>query len=176
MNKEHDATLSGLKTAIRMEIDGKEFYLKISEESSNEAGKKLLKQLSSEEDIHRKVFERIYKEISANEGWPESKIDPDGIKRLKTVFSEAMNAMKRNPAAFTTELTSVQKAMDMENKTYDFYISRSARAVHNAEKKLYQEIAAQEKEHHRVLLDYYEFIKDPASWFVQKEHSSVDGG
>jgi len=87
-----------------------------------------------------------------------------------------MNAMKRNPAAFTTELTSVQKAMDMENKTYDFYISRSARAVHNAEKKLYQEIAAQEKEHHRVLLDYFEFLKDPASWYVQKEHSSVDGG
>jgi rubrerythrin len=176
MSKEHDAALSGLKTAVQMEIDGKEFYLKISKESSNEAGKILLKQLASEEDIHRKVFERIYKDISANEGWPESKIDPDGVKRLKTVFSEAMKAMKNNPATFATELSSVQKAMDMENKTYDFYVSRSTKAAHNAEKKLYQEIALQEKEHHRVLLDYYDFIKDPASWYVQKEHTSVDGG
>jgi hypothetical protein len=37
-------------------------------------------------------------------------------------------------------------------------------------------LAAQEGEHHLILLDYYEFLKDPAAWFVQKEHPSLDGG
>jgi rubrerythrin len=53
---------------------------------------------------------------------------------------------------------------------------RSSLAAYSGEKELYEEIAAQEKEHHRVLLDYFEFLKNPASWFVEKEHSSVDGG
>ncbi|GAH21770.1 unnamed protein product, partial [marine sediment metagenome] len=29
---------------------------------------------------------------------------------------------------------------------------------------------------HLVLLDYYEYLKDPAGWFVRKEHPSLDGG
>ena len=33
-----------------------------------------------------------------------------------------------------------------------------------------------EKEHQLVLLDYYEYLKDPAGWFVKKEHPSLDGG
>jgi rubrerythrin len=57
MAKEQDVTLAALKTSIQMEIDGKEFYIRSSQTSANEMGKKLLKQLSNEEDIHRKVFE-----------------------------------------------------------------------------------------------------------------------
>ena len=66
--------------------------------------------------------------------------------------------------------------MDMENKTLDFYNSRNKQAAFDAEKQLYEALAVQESEHHRILLDYYEFLKDPAAWYVQKEHTAVDGG
>jgi rubrerythrin len=176
MVKEQDVTLAALKTAIQMEIDGKEFYLQASQASKNEPGRKLLKQLSAEEDIHRKVFEKIYKNISAHKGWPETNISPDGIQRLETIFAGAVKAMGKDAITITTELTAIETAMDMENKTYYFYKKRSGLAAYSGEKELYEEIAAQEKEHHRVLLDYFEFLKNPAAWFVQKEHHSLDGG
>jgi rubrerythrin len=66
--------------------------------------------------------------------------------------------------------------MSMENETYDFYKSQSEKATYDAERQLYESLAVQEEEHHRVLLDYYEFLKNPAAWFVQKEHPSLDGG
>ena len=44
------------------------------------------------------------------------------------------------------------------------------------ERVFYQALSAQEKEHHLILLDYYEYLKDPAAWFVEKEHHSLDGG
>ena len=50
MTTEQDKTLEALQIAIQMEIDGKEFYLKASRESSNELGKKLLQALAGEED------------------------------------------------------------------------------------------------------------------------------
>jgi rubrerythrin len=75
-----------------------------------------------------------------------------------------------------TEIDAVETAMAMENKTYDFYRSRIPKAAYAAEKQFYEELAIQEKEHHRVLLDYYEFLKNPAAWFVEKEHPSLDGG
>jgi hypothetical protein len=36
-------------------------------------------------------------------------------------------------------------------------------------------VASEEKEHYLILLDYFEYLKDPAAWFVQKEHPSLDG-
>jgi rubrerythrin len=66
--------------------------------------------------------------------------------------------------------------MSLENKTYDFYKSRGGRAAYNAERDFYQTLAAEEREHHIILLDYYEYLKYPAGWFVSKEHPSLDGG
>jgi rubrerythrin len=176
MTQEQETTAGALKTAIQMEIDGKEFYLKSSRASTNELGRKLLKKLAAEEDIHRKVFEGIYKKISSQKGWPESKTSFDGGKGLWTVFAAAIKKMSKDTKTIPGEMEAIETAMDMENKTYDFYIKRSAMATFPGEKEFYEEIAAQEKEHHRALLDYFEFLKNPAAWFVQKEHPSLDGG
>ncbi len=175
MATEQATTLSALQTAIQMEIDGKQFYKESSKASPNKLGKKLLQRLSDEEDIHRKVFENIYKTIGAKKGWPEKKWTFDG-KGLRTVFAVAMEAMSKEYKPIPTELDAIQTGMDMENKTFDFYKKRSEMAGYAAEKELYEAIAAQEKEHHRVLLDYFEFLTNPAAYFVSKEHPSIDGG
>lgn len=175
MPGEQQTTLDALKTSIQMEIDGKEFYIKSSQASTNELGKQLLTRLSEEEDIHRHVFEKIYKSISAKKGWPDKKVEFDSGRRLKTIFARATEAMKNNPRAIPTEMDAVQKGMELENKTYDFYVKCSGLAAYPAEKTFYEDIAAQEKEHHRVLLDYFEFLTDPAAWYKVKEHQNVDG-
>jgi len=176
MTTEQDKTMGALQKAIQMEIDGKEFYLKASQASKNELGKKLLKSLAAEEDEHRKVFEGIYRAISAKKNWPDKEFHPDGGRGLRTIFAKALDQMDSGTKAMPDELDAVQTAMSMENETYDFYKSRSGKATFDAERKLYEALAVQEEEHHRVLLDYYEFLKNPAAWFVQKEHPSLDGG
>jgi rubrerythrin len=176
MSGEQQTTLAALKTSIQMEIDGKEFYLKSSEVSTNALGKQLLKRLSEEEDIHRQVFEKIYKNISSNLGWPEKKVTFDSGRRLKTIFARALETISANSSAIPSEMDAVQKGMAMENETYDYYVKRAGLAAYPGEKTFYDEVAAQEKEHHRVLQDYYDFLSDPAAWFRLKEHLSVDGG
>ena len=176
MANEQDRTLEAIKTAIQMEIDGKEYYLKASQASGNELGRKLLQQLAGEEDVHRQKFEQIFNAISTREGWPRVDYQPDGGQNLRTIFARATREMDTTAPAPASELDAVKTAMDMENKTYDFYNSQAQSAVHDAEKDFYQALMAQEREHHLVLLDYYEYLKDPAAWFVKSEHSSLDGG
>lgn len=176
MSGEQEATLKALETALQMEIDGKEFYLKASKASKNKLGKDLLKKLAAEEDIHRSVFQSIYNTIKSEKGWPDVKYHGDGGQGLRTIFAEAIENMDKNTQSIEEELDAIKTAMDMENKTWDFYKARSQKTTLKAEKQLYEAIAMQESEHHRVLLDYYEFLKNPAAWYVQKEHSAVDGG
>ena len=176
MVTEQEKTLAALKFALQMEIDGEKYYLKASQQSSNELGKKLLMQLAAEETIHRKKFEQIFEVIQNKKAWPVTDIQSDDDKGLRTIFASATEEMGNNSKAMPTELDAVQNAIDMERKTYDFYKNRSQKATHGAEKDFYDALTAQEQVHQLVLLDYYEYLKDPAAWFVEKEHHSLDGG
>lgn len=176
MATEYEMTLEGLQTSIQMEIDGKEYYLKASQTSGNELGKTLLETLSREEDSHRRRFETIFTAISAKKDWPATDLQPDGGKGLRTIFARATEKLGSDVEAVATELDTVKTAMDMENKTYDFYKRRGGTAIHEAEKEFYETLAGIEQEHHLILLDYYEYLKDPAAWFVKSEHPSLDGG
>ena len=175
MEAEQDKTLRALKVAIQMEIDGKEFYLKASRGSGNELGKKLLESLASEEDLHRQKFEEIYRALKEKKGWPETDFKPDGGRSLRTLFATAIEAGSGMKAQ-ATELDAVKTAMAMENETYDYYKDQGQTATYDGERDFYQALMAQEREHYLVLLDYYEYLRDPAGWFVQKEHPSLDGG
>ena len=176
MVTEQGKTLDALKMAIQMETDGKEFYLKASQTSSNELGKKLLESLAAEEDVHRQKFKEIHDAIRSKMSWPKTDFQPDGGSRLRTIFVRATEEMSSAVKALATELDAVQTAMDMENKTYDFYKTQGKNATYDAEREFYEALAIQEKEHHLILLDYYEFLKNPAAWFVSKEHPSLDAG
>ena len=175
METEQNKTVEALQTAIQMEIDGKEYYIKASQKSSNELGKKLLKSLADEEDVHQKKFIELYNSIQDKKAWPTIDFQADQGKELRTVFAQATEKMGSNVQALATELDAVQTAMDMENKTYDFYKRQGEKAAHDAEREFYQSLAMQERAHHQVLLDYYEYLKDPAAWFTQKEHPSLEG-
>ena len=176
MTQEQEKTLEALKTAIQMEIDGKEFYLKASSESKNEMGRKLLETLAKEEDYHRRKFEEIYAVIEKKMGWPKIEFETSEGKQLRTIFSEMMPRISTEKETLQSEIDTVQKAMDMESESRDFYNRQRENSVHIAEKQFYEKIADEERHHFLVLLDYFEYLKDPAAWFVDKEHPSLDGG
>ena len=125
MTEEQGRALLALKQAIQMEIDGKEYYLKASQKASNELGNRLLQSLAAEEDIHRKVFEDIFNDISNKRGWPLKDFHADGGRALRTVFANAIDNMDTDVRSMPEELDAVKKAMEMENETYDFTRSRA---------------------------------------------------
>lgn len=175
MAPEQGKTLEALQTAIQMEIDGKAFYLKASEESSNELGKKLLQTLAAEEDTHRQKFEQIYRLVQEKNEWPDVNFQPEGGKKLRTIFASAADKVSKfHP--LSTESDAIRAAMGMENKTYDYYIQQSKAATYPAQKEFYEKLAAEERGHFLVLRDYHEFLNNPVGWFVEKERPSLDGG
>ena len=176
MEGELDKTLEAVQFAIRMEIDGKEYYQKASRESGNKVGKELFEWLSAEEDKHRQRFEDIYNAIKKQKAWPEVNIQPSKGEILNTLFSEAIKVAGTQVKAASAELDAIAKAMDMETKTENFYRSQGGGASYDAERKLYMSLVAEERGHYLALVDYREYLIDPAGWFRKAEHHSLDGG
>ena len=173
MTQEQETTRKALETAIQMEIDGKEFYKKASKASGNPMGKKLLSRLSDEEEIHREIFQNIYNTLGEKKGWPEVNIKHTDT--LSTIMKEAAASIGKDIKPGQQEIDDVKTAMEMENKTYDYYRAHAASATFPAEKEFYDRLTVQEEEHHKILLSYYELLNDPGAWFVQAEHPSLDG-
>jgi len=174
METEQSKTLEGLQLAIQMEIDGKEYYQKMSQSSDNQLGRQLFQSLAAEEDVHRRKFEEIYQAISSKKAWPKTDFQPDGGKKLRTIFIRATEKIGTNVKAPSTELDAIKTAIDTEVKSYELYKSRSQTATYDVERDFCETVAAEEREHHLILLDYQEYLTDPAGWFVTKEHPSLD--
>ena len=176
MEDEQAKTLEALQSAIQMEMDGKEYYQKASEGSENKLGKQLFQWLAAEEDRHRQRFEEIYKAIKSKKGWPEVDIRPRNGERLGTLFSKALETAEPDVREVPAELGAIDKAMDLENKTHSFYKLQGEKARYDAEGKFYESLAAEERGHYLALVDYREYLIDPAGWFRVAEHHSLDGG
>jgi rubrerythrin len=176
MNQEQNQTLEAIKFAIQMELDGKEYYLQASEKSDNKVGKELFKWLAGEEDKHRRLFGEIFGAIRKQKAWPEVGIQPRKGAILDTVFAEEMKAAATSVEASSGDLESIAKAMEMENKTREYYQEHGQQAGYNADKKLYSALAAEEEGHYLALVDYREYLIDPAGYFRKAEHHSLDGG
>ncbi len=171
---ELNRTLEALQFAIQMEIDGKEYYLKTSQGSRDDVGKKLLAALAAAEDVHRQKFESIFEAIRVKQVWLAIELPPPA-KGIRTIFADALGQIKSGSKGIATEIGAVDKAIDMESKSYDYYKSQSKRAARGVEMEFYEAVAAEEQVHHLVLLDYKEYLSDPSGWFVKAEYTSLDG-
>ncbi len=172
--KEAKRMMEILQSAIQMEVDGKEFYQRASQKSSNRLAKELFQRLAIEEDEHSKKFEEIFQALKKGQDWPAIEPPSWGGKQLKSIFAEATKELGSKIKVSQSELEAIKTAIDVEVKTYDFYRSRSEQSTFPVEKRFYQALAAEERGHQLALLDSYEYLTDPAGWFVMKEHR-LDG-
>lgn len=165
-----------LELALRMEAEGKRFYQEASERSSNKLARELFQQLAREEDAHGRKFQEIYQVLLKEERWPaEVQLDRDRGKTLKSLLSQAVRMWGDKAEAAQSELEAVKVALDMEERSYNFYRSRSQESASRAEREFFELLAGEEQGHRLVLLDSYEYLTDPAGWFAKKQHWSLDG-
>jgi rubrerythrin len=170
MESEQDRTMKVLQLAVQTEVEGKEFYQKASQKSSNKLAKELFHNLANEEDIHRKKFEEIYEALRKGQDWTDVEPPREKGKKLKSIFDQATKELGSKIKVAQSELEAIKTAINMEIKTYDLYHSRSEQSTLPVEKRSYQALAAEERGHHLALLDSYDYLTDPEGWFVMKEH------
>ncbi|ADJ26256.1 Rubrerythrin [Dehalogenimonas lykanthroporepellens BL-DC-9] len=175
ISAEQTRMLEVINTAIEMELDGKECYLAAARDSGNAAGRALLQSLAEEEDGHRKHFEELYRKISDGHDWPEVDLYSARNRQLRSDLTAACQALGMEVIGSEDERDAVKAAIEKENQSYKFYKTHAGKAVFPSEKQFYETLADEEWQHELALLDYHEFLTDPAGWFLNQEHPSLDG-
>lgn len=175
MGTEQNKTIEALQMSIQMGIDGREYYQKLSQCCSNPSCQELYRSLAAEEYALQKKVEEIYNAIREEKAWPITPFKLGEGEKLRTIFTKITEEMGPDIKPPASLLDALQIAIDMEFQALLFYEKQNRNAAYDAERDFYKTLAAQEREHYLLLVDCYEYVKDPVAWFVTKEHPSLNG-
>lgn len=167
-----------LEAAIKMEEDGREFYLKASDKAKNPAAKKLLSSLADQELDHIERIKQIHHGLNEDKDWNDfdKSITGEAQAKLDLVFKPLSDSESKRLVADPASLEAIKMAMKKEKDSYDYYDKQEKETDIFIAKKFYNRLKSEEEHHYELLEEAYLYVSDPASWFVKEEGRVVEGG
>jgi rubrerythrin len=172
-------SLSALKLALKTEEEGYRLYKSGAEQSKNEFVRSIFQQLSKDELMHINLIKRFYAELNQSGSWIKMSAEEKnykGIKgEIKTIFSQTLEKVKSGKETISdTDLKVYQQAIDFEKNGVKMYSQLYQETSDSTAQKFYAFLRDMEQEHADTLDNTYQYLKDPDSWYMQKEGWTMD--
>jgi rubrerythrin len=148
--------------AMQMERDGESFYREAALQTEREGFRNILTRLADAEAAHYKVF-KSWKD-KRNVGPAKSTL----LKGVQNIF-EQMRSVKDLPVMKGNELHLYRQALEIEQKSIDFYQQKSTEAATVAEAEALSAIAREEEKHYIIVEKIIDFVSRPEKWIENAE-------
>lgn len=156
--------------AMKMEQDGREYYLEHADKTSNPLLKKILLELADDELKHYNIFKAMRDETAAE--YVESE-KTRILSTLRNVF-ETMKA-ENSDFEFPTKAREIwETAREVEKKTEAFYRSQADDLADDHQKGLFHLIADEEHRHWQTMENVIQFLARPDQWLADAEWSDLE--
>lgn len=162
--------MNAIEIAMKMETDAIDFYNAAAGKTNHPAGKKMFLTIVEDEKRHLTALSNFLKGLDIK----TSDVSP--MKNIKTIFASMKDEMMDKISATSDELEGFKIAMQMEKDGITFYEKIFSEAKNEKEKRLFEWLIKEEKEHYNIFSNTYSFLSDTGNWFMWEEHSIVDGG
>src|SRR3989338_7360449 len=157
-----------LQTALNFEEKGHHIYEGISTKTENPIVAKTFRYLASQELIHIEVI----KEYMEKE---RIELKGDKLKETKKFFSMTVKEFKERAELSDDDLKAHETALELEQKSYDFYKTQSERTANKELKKFFSFLMEQENNHYELVQKAYGYIKNPVGFYTEEEKWLVEG-
>jgi len=157
--------------AMQMEKDGENYYRQLAEQSSSAGIKKIFVMLANEEVKHYQVVELLSKK-SGNPQMAETNV----LENVKNIFVD-MKQTREEPYINTTEeVRNYRKARDIEEQSRQFYQEKAEETEDEMERRLFLQLAGEERKHLRIMENIVEFVSrpEPGRWLENAEWFHLD--
>ena len=173
MNEER---LKALEIAMKLEEDGKKFYMDASEKATSAFVKDMFRSLAKDEDVHLEKVKEIYKKLKEEREWPKVVTSIGDVVKTKAVFPTDVKDLNMTEEDISESVKVLKIGIEMEEKSIKFYDELAEKATDPFEARFYLALVHEERGHYLSLWDYREYLEDPAGWFGMKEGFRLDAG
>jgi len=166
MKEVSDQILGIIKEALKLEINGREFFNRAAKLTHNELGKKMFKKLADDEVKHLATFSKLFSEAMGGEDWKKH-IKAEELERESEVIEELVARMKREESA--SELEGIRIGMELENKAIDFFKKSVEEVTDPVAKEILNQICDEERFHYDLLQAQYDSVTHDGFWLDAAE-------
>ncbi len=157
--------------AMKMEKEGREFYLEQAGKMEDKVLKKIYEELAADEDRHYAIFKAL---LEGKEADVKAAFQTDILKTTKNVF-QTLKDSKEKFAAYPSDVREAWvKARDIEDNAEEFYRKQAKEATNEVEKETWQVIADEERKHYIAMDNVVNFIDHPNQWLESAEWTNLD--
>jgi rubrerythrin len=168
-----DELLDALKTALEMEKEGYDLYIKASDKTSNKLGKATLIAIAKKELDHIKAIEEF-----ANRNFDRAigSINPKEKKEYVQTIMAGLKSRLDEKVKKDSDLDNAYKvALELEKKSFNFYKDLKSRSSDAKAKDFFQFLMGEENTHYQLLQETLEYLDHPANWYREQERWIVEG-
>lgn len=165
--------------ALRMEEDGRKFYLDGMARVTNALSKEVLKRLADEELVHIERIQQGYEQIRKGEQFVFESWG--GIRKstqeyFENVFTEAQKRVAELVSPTSEELDVLKMAMNLESQAHKFYVEKRGEVEGKDIRDFLDFLASEEYRHYNLLFNTYEYLRNPGEWHFGEEKPIFEGG
>jgi len=166
-----------LEKAIVFEEEGMAFFQDRAQNAPSTLERNLFNSLAKDEAGHKahlvQMREDILRENSLT-ALPD--VADDHVMDVRRIFEDALAAV-HDPYNFELEeLEIIKGAMDVERRGYDMYAEAAATVTEPKARDLFDHLATEEQNHHRLLKNTYDYMADPEGFAGFDGNAMLDGG
>jgi rubrerythrin len=172
--KVQEYMLQALKDAVRMELEGRQFYLEAAKKVKDPGVRQIFAYLAESEKYHIEKFNEIYRSLEKDPAWTESMAAFSPPRHEPFVCVMAMTQANQGTGG-QDDLQALRSALKMEECGIDYY-TKLARDTNNPlARRFFMSVAHEERGHYLTLMDMHNYLTLPEDWFYVKQMSHVDG-
>jgi rubrerythrin len=171
--------LKALESAIQMEVEGHQFYVKAASGVSWPEGAKTLLDLAKDEMEHIRILRAEHASLVAGQEWLSvEKVAP----RLASGEAKPLPVFEKDAAVIAGMVDDRADALDVlevaiksEYKSHTFYAGQLKIAVSPEARAIFGWLVKEEKGHQATLTDYAQYIGAQGEWLLEHERPILEG-
>ena len=172
--KMQEYMLQALKDAVRMELEGRQFYLEAAKKVQNSGVRQILEYLAESEKYHIEKFNEIYRDLEKDPAWTESMAAFNPPRHEPYICVLAM-AQADQETGGKDDLQALRTGIQMEDCSIDYYTKLARESKNPLARRFFMSVAHEERGHYLTLMDMHNYLTQPEDWFYVKQMSNVDG-
>jgi rubrerythrin len=173
---QHEA-IDALKTALRVEQEGRQFYVTASQRASEPTAGETLASLAEDEARHEQYILKELDNISSGTWVRPEQLTESHPVRMAGSFIFPVNP--ENAADWAeraaNDADAMRMAMGMERKSYELYHNAEMNVAEPAGKAFFHFLAEWETNHYKLLQDSYLYLTEPGHTFTIWEGPRLEG-
>ena len=163
MPEQINDTMKILKTAIEIEDNGLEIFLKFARQTKDETGKNMFIRLALDEMQHRRILEQQFTKLAEGQALKNIEIPKSEVEKIAPKIREKQQRTRGESGL--KEIDALNTALDLEKKASKFFRDQ-AEAVNEPEAKaLFIRLAEWEEAHFDIIQAELDSIQGTGFWF-----------